>query len=559
MPKHKFNCGCELESTNGKNVILDLNPDHLRLDCPGVWSMLAKGLSKGVFQLESNLGRHWVKVLKPVSVDQLGALTALIRPGVLEAKNEKGKSMTQLYCDRKNGTEPIVYEHPALEPILKDDYGILVFQEAAIKIAKAIGGFSLQKADDLRKAMGKKDAELMAKVREQFLAGCKEMEIVDDETAKQIFDNVQKSQRYAFNRAHSMEYGLLAYATAYCKFHFPLRFFCSYLQEADSSLDPKTEVYELVNDARLFDIEVTTTDFKDLKDQFYIVGKSIKFGIVDTEGVGQSVFHAIVDKCNAAEEKLGKRLAELSWLELLLFVLTDVNRTAVINLIEVGAFDYLGLSRTLMTYEYGMIEKLTKKEIEFLRTAKYTPTLVEALKQLGEPKVKTKVKILVDGKQKLRTVSKGGGCANVKREAAVRDMINLLENPPYSLKDSLDWIAWTEEKKLGVAITSHKTDSCDLGRVTCSCKEFLAGFDGYIVVGVSIKSVREVKTKRGKNPGQDMAMLVVGDGTCQLESVVCFPDDWAEYSNLLTEGNVVAIRGERTPTGSLAVKKVWQL
>src|SRR5688500_2071038 len=159
-------CNCQIE--RGSFNIEKVDPD-----CKKVWAMLGKGLTKGIFQLESRLGRRWCKELRPESKEHLTALGAILRPGCTQSKEENGVSTTQHYCWRKNGKEEVSYAHPALEHILKPTYGLIVYQEQAIQIAVAIAGFNPQEADDLRKAIGKKLTEEMAKVKIRFLEGIK--------------------------------------------------------------------------------------------------------------------------------------------------------------------------------------------------------------------------------------------------------------------------------------------------------------------------------------------------------------------------------------------------
>lgn len=167
-----------------------------------VWSYICSGKTKGVFQLESNLGRHWSKQLQPRSISELSALISLIRPGCLRAYVD-GKSMTQHYCDRKAGKDPVSYQHDSLESILSETYGVLVYQEQSMMIAQKLAGFDLKEADALRKAIGKKKADLMEKVKGQFLEGAEKLGIVSKEIAQEIFGWIEKSNRYAFNKCLS--------------------------------------------------------------------------------------------------------------------------------------------------------------------------------------------------------------------------------------------------------------------------------------------------------------------------------------------------------------------
>ena len=141
------------------------------------------------------------------------------------------------------------------------------------------------------------------------------------------------------------------------------------------------------------------------------------------------------------------------------------------------------------------------------------------------------------------------------------DLVKLLNDPPHSLDDTPDWIAWCEKKHLGISITCNRVDACDGAiQANTTCKEFLDGKKGYIVVGVEIVKSRPIVTKKGRNPGSEMAFMSVSDGSCVVEDVVCFPDEWSEYQGLLQEGNTVLIQGERDKKrNSLVVKRVLQI
>lgn len=163
------------------------------------WDLICSGRTKGVFQLESKLGSSWAKRARPRNIEELADLVSIIRPGTLEAELA-GKSMTKHYTDRKSKVDETVYLHPALEPILNSTYGIIVYQEQAMRIATDIAGFTPEEADSLRKAMGKKDAALMQEVGTKFINGCKDKGIVDEISAKIIFEWIQASARYSFNK-----------------------------------------------------------------------------------------------------------------------------------------------------------------------------------------------------------------------------------------------------------------------------------------------------------------------------------------------------------------------
>lgn len=202
--KYQFSCGCSFPIigeplTKGALPLLDVDANNLP-SCENAWNIFARGDTKGVFQLESDLGKQWAKKLKPKSVEHLTALGALIRPGALKGVDDKGVSMTAHYCRRANFEESVESYHPAVDEVLKSTYGSLVFQEQSMELSRVIAGFTLQEADMLRKAMGKKSSSEMAKCKKMFIDGAKKTKVVSDEQAEEIFGWIEQSQKYSFNR-----------------------------------------------------------------------------------------------------------------------------------------------------------------------------------------------------------------------------------------------------------------------------------------------------------------------------------------------------------------------
>jgi DNA polymerase-3 subunit alpha len=200
MNSYKMECGCEFnildEKINPDTELpaLDIDFYTLRLDCQLAWDCF-KETTKGIFQLETQLGQTWSRKLKPECIEDLAALTAILRPGVLKAKLDD-KSLTQHFVDRKNGDEPVAEIDPSITDILKETQQILVYQEETLQIAQKIAGFDLKQADILRRAIGKKIPELMTKVEKDFIEGVKKTGIVTEEKGKEIWDMIRKSERY---------------------------------------------------------------------------------------------------------------------------------------------------------------------------------------------------------------------------------------------------------------------------------------------------------------------------------------------------------------------------
>ena len=201
---YEFPCGCKfdvLQELKGyKMPLLDFSYEKINWNCPAVWELAKTGRSLGIFQLESNIGRKYLKELEPESIEHFSALGALLRPGALGSLDDTGKNLCQKYCDRKQFREPVDIEFPALEHILKDTYGIMVFQENIIAISQEICGFSASKADDLRKGVSKKDAAKLFGLEQSFVDGAEKVGKITRDDATKIFGWIKNASRYSFNR-----------------------------------------------------------------------------------------------------------------------------------------------------------------------------------------------------------------------------------------------------------------------------------------------------------------------------------------------------------------------
>jgi DNA polymerase III subunit alpha len=332
------------------------------------WQLFEEGKTKGVFQLESNLGKSWSKKLAPNNIEELSALIAIIRPGCLKAFVD-GKSMTQHFIDRKHGREEVTYLHESLEEVLLPTYGVLVYQEQSMRIAQKIAGFNLEEADELRKAIGKKKADLMAKVKKKFIAGAKRVKIVNKEEAEQIFGWIQASARYAFNKSHSISYAVCSYWSAYEKAHNTEAFFLSYLYYANEKQDPHQEVYELISEAKLFDIQARTPSLINFENKFNVRNHKIYFGIKDIKSLTGKTGDKAMSAIKEAEEDMNKDISKFTWIEILLFFGSKVSSTAFKALASIGFFrDFNGkVSRNKALYDYEIYRILTKAEQKWLQ------------------------------------------------------------------------------------------------------------------------------------------------------------------------------------------------
>ncbi len=511
------------------------------------WQLFSEGKTKGVFQLESNLGKSWSKKLSPKNIEELSALIAIIRPGCLKAFVD-GKSMTQHFVDRKHGREEVTYLHPALEDTLASTYGVLVYQEQSMRIAQKIAGFNLQEADELRKAIGKKKADLMAKVKKKFIAGAKKVKIVNKEEAEQIFGWIQASSRYAFNKSHSISYAVCSYWSAYQKAHNSEEFFLSYLYYANEKQDPHQEVYELLSEAKLFDIQARTPSLSNFDTKFNVKKHKVYFGIKDIKSLTGKTGDKVIESIKEVESELNKPMTKFTWVEILFFFGPKISSTAFKALASIGFFrDFKDkISRNKALYDYDIYRLLTKAEQKWVRenyASKKWCDFVSCLKDLSPTK------------------KNGGGTHKVERQQAVENEIQLLLDPPYSLDDDPNWIIDQETRYLGCPVSLTKVEASDTSAANTTCKDIINGKKGkdLCVVG-NIQRMADYKISKGDSKGKLMSFLTIEDDTCVLDSVIIFPKVKQKYKYILYEGNNLIFCGSVAKNEtSLIVDKIYEI
>lgn len=512
------------------------------------WQLYKEGLTKGIFQLESNLGRSWSKKLAPENIEELAALIALIRPGCLKAIID-GKSMTQRFVDRKHNREPVTYLHESLESILKTTYGVLVYQEQAMKIAVKLAGFNEQEADNLRKAIGKKKAKLMMQIRDQFVAGCAKVGIVDEETAKEIFGWIEKSSRYSFNKSHAVAYAVDSYWSAWYKANHTKEFFTSYLYHANEKQDPHQEIYELVSEAKLFDIEVKVPKLSSFGTKFESKHDGVYFGVKDIKGLTGVTGDKVLNAIKETSSEIGKEPADFTWMDVLTYLSPKVTSTAFKALCSVGFFSTrtTGVSRNRSLYEYLIFRELTKAETNWVVT-NYPERRWENLHDCFMSLFPTK--------------KMGGGCSNANRSQIVQNEAEMIVNPPYGLSDDPGWIVEMEKKFLGCPVSLSKIEAVDTSIANTTCKDILNGKFGKdicIVANVTRVANHKIKKQNSKQYGRLMSFLTIEDASCSLDSVIIFPDTRDKYQYILYEGANLMLCGEVEKGNSFIVEKIHEI
>ena len=307
--------------------------DNLPVDDPAVYDLMSSGDTIGVFQFESGGMREYLKKLKPSCIEDLIAMNALYRPGPL------GSNMVDDFIDRKHGKKRIEYPHPVLEDILKETYGVIVYQEQVMKIAHVMSGFSLGAADELRRAMGKKKVEVMAKTKNDFVEGAIKNKI-PEKIASDVFDLMAHFAGYGFNKSHSAGYAILAYQTAWLKAHYPAEFMAAALS---SEMDKTDRIVILMEECKKMGITVLPPHVNHSFDYFTVEKGNVRYGLGGIKNVGKNAIEAIV-----VSRKEGGLFTDLfdfcSRIDM-----HSINKRMLESLIMAGAMDFPGAERAGMT------------------------------------------------------------------------------------------------------------------------------------------------------------------------------------------------------------------
>jgi DNA polymerase-3 subunit alpha len=347
---------------------IDVPIEHLPLDDKKTYDLLNRAETLGVFQLESGGMRDLCKKFQISSIEHITALVALYRPGPMELIPE--------FIKRRHGEVKIEYEHPLLESIAKETYGILIYQEQVMQAAQVLAGYTLGGADLFRRAMGKKKVEEMQKQRETFVKGCAEKNKIPKAKADQIFDLLEKFAGYGFNKSHAAAYAIVAYQTAYLKANYPVEFFCAMMTNDMANTE---KLGEYIAEAREFGIEVLQPDVNE-SGLFFVPasdGKAIRFGLVAIKGVGEAAVEAILK----ARDEHGKfkTLSELC-------ERVDgrtLTRKPLEALIKTGACDSFGQTRATL---FAQIERTLSRAASILSDKqKGQSSLFGALEEKSPP------------------------------------------------------------------------------------------------------------------------------------------------------------------------------
>lgn len=327
---------------------VDLNINDLPLDDRKTYELLIKGETDGVFQLESSGMKDLLVNFKPDHIEDVIALIAAYRPGPMK--------MIPDFIARKHGKQQITYELPQLEPILKETYGIILYQEQVMQIANVIGGYTMAQADTLRKMMGKKQVAAMEKEKPKFLEGSKKQH-VNENKARTIWDQMETFAEYGFNKSHSAAYAIITYQTAYLKAHYPVAFMAALLT---SEKDNRDKIIKHMSNCKEMGINVLPPDINESQKDFSVSGDNIRFGLAAVKNVGEAAIESIIDM--RKKEKFNSFMDFLTRVDL-----RKVNKRVIESLIKCGAFDSLGYyRRQLMECCEAAMDEAQRKQKQLL-------------------------------------------------------------------------------------------------------------------------------------------------------------------------------------------------
>jgi len=457
------------------------------LDDETTYGLLSSGSTTGVFQLESSGMKELLVKMKPSTFEDIIALVALYRPGPL------GSGMVDDFIKRKHKKVAISYDLPQLEPILKDTYGVIVYQEQVMKIASVLAGFTLGDADILRRAMGKKKVDEMARQKKKFLQGA-EANRINGKKAEKVFDLMAKFAEYGFNKSHSAAYALVAYQTAYIKDHYPVEFMAALLTEDMENTD---KVIKNISECKDMGIKILPPHVNESFKDFTVVDQTIRFGLGAVKNVGSAAIDAII----ASREKTGLFDSLFEFCENV--DLRKVNKRVIDSLIKCGAFDRTGAGRAQMA------------------------AVLEAA---------------IDGAQVLQ---RDRQCGQVNMFGAFQSQEKITHTHT-SLPDVEEWpeseLLKFEKESLGFYITGHPLEaySSDIERYATSDTFEAKALhnDKEVSLAGIVTAIKESITKKGSR----MGFITLEDLKGTIE-VVVFPETYKNASYHLKSDSALLLKG----------------
>ena len=471
---------------------LDIDIDAIPLDDQATFDMLSAGESAAVFQLESAGMRRILKNLQPERFEDIIALEALYRPGPL------GSGMVEDFVAGKHGAQTLEYKHELLEPILSETYGVILYQEQVMRIARALGGFSLGEADMLRRAMGKKKPEIIKQAREDFVRGCVKNGVAE-RVAGDIFDLLEYFAGYGFNKSHSAAYALVSYQTAWLKANYPVEFMAAMLSSMMGNSD---KVAEYIEECRRLNITVLPPHINESGPKFTVKGNSIRFSLAAVKNVGREAVRIMVEERqrNGAFATLADFCQRV-----------PLNRKMLESLIKCGALDGLGYNRATLL---GSLDDA-----------------LEFAKKLLQDKESMQVSLFEFG-----------------LDASAAPQISLPLLPEMGFMDLLD----LEKEMLGFYVSGHPLDAYN-GRLSRKGQTEIAALNQPEQNGLAVKEASEAQvslcglitnlSQRFTKRGELMANFWLEDKSGVLRCTV-FPRVYNNLRPYLANGRVLFVDGK---------------
>ncbi len=480
----------------------DFSIETVDMNDPATYEMLGKGSTMGVFQLESAGITNVVTGLRPQSIEDITAVVALYRPGPMQS--------IPRYIECRHHPEKVTYKHPLLEPILSVTYGCMIYQEQVMQVFQSLAGYSLGKADMVRRAMSKKKMKELEKERVNFIYGNEELGIdgaikrgVPESVAASLFDEIMDFANYAFNKAHAVCYAVVSFRTAYLKCHYPREYMAALLT---SVLDWSEKISEYIQAARDMGIAVLPPDVNESYDEFSVSGQDIRFGLAAVKGVGRSFMKQLVEEREAnglftSFQDFCERMYD-----------RELNRRALENLIKAGSFDSMNYRRSQLLQIVGSV--------------------VDAISQSRKKNIEGQMDLFGMGNDEVQDTQ-----------------IALPDIPELSKRELLSM----EKETTGLYLSGHPMDEYrELAKKAQAAPvkqiiDDLAGESSQPVYkdGMTVRLacvITAVRLKSTKN-GSMMAYVTAEDDTAAIELVV-FPRSLQQCGAYLTEDSAVLLTGK---------------
>jgi len=488
------------------------------LDDEKVYKLLTEGKTSGIFQMESGGFRQVMMELKPVNISDIAVMLALYRPGPMD--------QIPRYIKGKNNASEIKYTHPALEPILKETNGCMIYQEQVMQIFRDLAGYSLGRADLVRRAMGKKKIDVMNKEREIFIHGLIEDGVqvidgavkrgIDEASANKIFDEMAEFAKYAFNKSHAAAYAVISYQTAYLKAHFPAEFMAANMNSFLGNLD---KIPEYIEECKLLGINVLRPDINESYARFAVISGNIRFALASIKNIGEGAIESIVED----RKRNGKYLNFIDFLQRI--TSEKVNKKCVESLIKAGAFDELESDYT----RYDLLENYER--------------VLDSINSERKSNLANQINLFSMNEVKQEDLHSDQSIIKTNREITQKELLSM------------------EKEMMGMYVSGHPLDmyAKEIASTSTITTQELNEIAGGIVDEENIQAINKYTQYDGKEvtmcglisnikkiytkSNRQMAFSNFDDLYGSIEMVM-FPNIYEKYYNLIYEDSIVVVKGK---------------